>query len=74
MQAGTAMGEAGEVRWDTILLQRGDVLLTCLSADMRFPICTRKKRDCLSLPSVSLKLMVEAFRNPSSKSIPCEAA
>ena len=25
LQAGTALGEAGEARWDTIQLQRGDV-------------------------------------------------
>ena len=27
VQAGTALGDAGEVRWDTIQLQRGDMLL-----------------------------------------------
>ena len=27
VQAGTALGEAGEARWDTIQLQRGDMLL-----------------------------------------------
>ena len=27
VQAGTALGEAGEARWDTIELQRGDMLL-----------------------------------------------
>ena len=27
MQAGTALGDAGEVRWDTIQLQRGGMLL-----------------------------------------------
>ena len=26
VQAGTALGEAGEARWDTIQLQRGDML------------------------------------------------
>ena len=41
---------------------------------LRFPICTQKKRDCLSFPSVSLKLTVAALRNSSSKSISCEAA
>ena len=27
VQAGTALGDAGEARWDTIQLQRGDMLL-----------------------------------------------
>ena len=27
VQAGTALGEAGETRWDTIELRRGDMLL-----------------------------------------------
>ena len=27
VQAGTAVGEAGKARWDTIQLQRGDMLL-----------------------------------------------
>ena len=28
VQAGTALGEAGEARWDTVQLHRGDMLLT----------------------------------------------
>ena len=39
-----------------------------------FPICTQKKRACLSFPSASLKLTVAALRNSSSKSISWEAA
>ena len=40
-----------------------------------FPICTqKKKRDCLLIPSVSLKLTVAALRNSSSQSISWEAA
>ena len=42
---------------------------------LRFPIGTqRKKKDCLSFPSVSLKLTVAALHNSSSKCISCDAA
>ena len=39
-----------------------------------FPVCTQIHRDCLSFPSVSLKLTVAALRSSSSKLIPWEAA
>ena len=39
-----------------------------------FPICRQKKRDYLSIPSVSLKLTVAALRNLSSKLISWEGA
>ena len=39
-----------------------------------FPMCTQKKRDCLSFGSVPLTLAVAAVRNLSSKSIYWEAA
>ena len=32
VQAGTALGEAGEARWDTIQLQRGDMLLLMVAS------------------------------------------
>ena len=40
---------------------------------LRWPICTQKKRDCLSFPSVFFKLRVAGLHNSSSKSISWEA-
>ena len=41
VQAGTALGEAGEARWDTIQVQRGDMLLM---------VATRRDHGLRALP------------------------
>ena len=47
VQAGTALGEAGEARWDTIQLQRGDMLLMVATSRHHGLPAPPDSKDCL---------------------------